>query len=195
MDKRYFLLIVSTAVLVLVLAILFNPSLAEYVSVHTVLLGLLGFLLLVFGFARFQRAKSVARFEQTTDTPERVIQVDVPGDDIDRQLASFDRPKKEYEITLLTLEDRLRRATNDVIRRERACSEEQADQLLISGEWTEDPVAAGYFGTDVEDYASKSWRERVRLEVMPDRVLRDRLAATMVALAEKVGFEPVLEER
>lgn len=194
MDKRKFLLAVSLAVMVLVIAILFQPRIAEHVSVHDVLLGILGFLLLVFGFTRLQRAKATPRFEQSTDTPERVIQVDAPGGDVDKQLASFDRPKKEYEMTLHSLEDRLRRATIDVIRRERACTEEEANEILLKGEWTDDPIGAGYFATEMEDIESQSWYERLRLEVVPDRVLRDRLSATMVALAVKVGFEPELEE-
>lgn len=194
MNLRYLLLIVSAGAIAIGGLVLAQPALAEHVSVHNILLGILGVGMILLGLARLQRARSVSRPERRTGTPERIIQVASPGGEVDTQMASFDRPRKEYEVTLNALDDRLFRAATQVIKRERACGDEEAAKAIRTGDWTDDPVAAGYFSTETHEVIPTDWRERFRLEVAPDRVRRDRLARTMVALAEEAGIEPEVDD-
>lgn len=189
MNKRGLLLAVAVIAIATTLVLLAEPSLAAHLAVHTVLLGLLGALMILLGLARIQRANGMETDLAETDNPDDVIPVDPPGGDIDQQLDSFDRPKKEWEVTIQGLEDRIEHVLIELISRQRSCSTAEAQEIVARGEWTDDVLAASYLGSSGSVSGQGSWRDRLREEIDPDGLRRDRLAATIEEIADQAGLD------
>lgn len=101
----------------------------------------------------------------------RLTYVDLPAVESRR---AFDRPGDDFASDL----DAVRRSPRTGRRRERVHdrlretaiatleaeghTEERAHELLVNGEWTDDEVAAAFFGGDP---GSRSWREHLRAVV------------------------------
>ncbi len=187
MNLRTVLLVGATVAVGGTLVLLAQPSLAQYISVDTILIGGIGAGMTLLGIARIQRARATEHIEASTDNPDRVLEVAVPGGEVDEQLAAYHRPHMEYHSALETLEDRLTETLRISIMRQRACSRAEADAIIAAGEWTDDPVAAAYLGDEVT--MPEAVRDRVREQLTPKQLKRDRLARTIEAVASFAGIE------
>lgn len=135
MNVRSVLVALGVGLAVVGAAVLLRPSLAAGVSVHEVLLVVLGGGVALIGAIRLKRAMGVPRRVAETAEPERIAPIPVPGEAVDRHWDEY----------------RLESVATIVVMRARGCDEVTAKRQLARGTWTEDPVAARYFATDPPD--------------------------------------------
>lgn len=146
---------------VLGLAALAVPGLTAPLPVGDVAVSLLGGILLVGAVRELQRRRTTELDFAATDDHETTIELPTPGDAFDRRLRRIawvrgDRLERER------VRDSVRDAAIDAIRRRRGCSRAEAERLIETGSWTDDPFAAAFLA-------------RERPDVSPTALLRERL--------------------
>lgn len=189
MNVRTILAVIGSVSIVAAAVLLIAPDLAGYLAVDSILIGIIGASMVVLGLIRLQRRRTTSLDFEETGTPEIVVSVATPGDEYDTMLDSYERPPQEYRGMLDELSNRVRQLAEELVIRERACSHEEAAQIVEDGSWTDDRIAQSYFSTDADHSAALNWRERIRRQIHPDIVHRDRLARTMEAVAENAGID------
>lgn len=120
------LLAASAAALVLV------PGLA--LEVDTLLLAGVGAIVLAVGYERYLQAKRTERSTFDVEDVDHRPPILTPGDTLDDRWDDY-----RFEAIAAT-----------VLVSARGCTRAEADDLLETGAWTDDPVAAAYFSEVVE---------------------------------------------
>lgn len=176
MNRRA--VVAATLLALLALAMVVYPPLARYIPANGVLIFLAGLAFLYLGLktAR-ERYRSEVELAEVGD-PETTPDLPTPGDDFDDRLAemrgfaNYARQHREE------VRERLSAAALDAVQRRRGCSREAAEGVLASGEWTDDPYAAGFFTGDVEVTGIE--RVRLALSTEPRFQVRARRAAVAI---------------
>lgn len=105
------------------------PALSAAISAHVIVMLLVGALMAILGYMRYRRASQRDRPDFDMDDPEERPPVLTPGANLD---AHWDR----YRTLTLAV---------TVLQAAHGCSAVRARELLATGEWTENPIAAEYF--------------------------------------------------
>ena len=145
------------------------PSLA--LEIGTLAIAVVGVVTLLAGYERYQRVKRVERVQTAVGDVEDRPPVVTPGDRLDRR-------RDEYRIEALAAA---------VIAYHHGCSRQEALDLLETGEWTDDEVAAYYFDETGRTPPRRALRWMPVVGRVPDRLTqRDR---AVHRLAELIGIE------
>lgn len=147
MNARRVLLTVGIAVTGLGLLMAMVPQLAAAYPTREGFVLLVALVALGGGLVTMSRRRN-AEFERVeTGDPETLIKLPAPGDEARR---SFDRASAlKLTDTRDKVEERLRNAAVDVIRRRYDCSPAEAREMLQRGDWTDDEHAAAFLSDDV----------------------------------------------
>lgn len=97
------------------------------------------------GFTR----RSTPILETETGDPERRYEAPAPGDDLAETLALARRRSRAGDRPRDRVRDRVADAAVAAVVDVEGCSTEAAQDRVRHGEWTDDPVAAWFLGTDV----------------------------------------------
>lgn len=149
-----------------------SPSvvLATGAFVVTVLVGAV-----VAGAALVDRATEGPRSEPLPD-PGGGADADVPGDEVDRLLASIASDEATHGADLA---ERIEGVAVSTVARETDCSPETARERLAAGTWTDDERAAAFFATAAP---APSVRDRLRAVVRGESTRQRRAARAIDAL-------------
>lgn len=169
------------------LAVVVAPSLAGDVPATYGTVTLVGALALVLGVGR-ARGRLVADRDRA-DLPEREARHDhpVPGDEFDAELAAIDpRRDRANDAARAQVRERLEAAALAVLTGE-GYAPEVARDALDAGEWTDDPVAAGFFAADERVTAADDapLRERLGSSIGRSASFDSRARRTARAIAER----------
>lgn len=126
------------------LAMFFVPSLAAAVPLNEPGIWFVAAAIAVYGlYALNDRYTSEVTVAETDD-PESAIELTSPGDDFDARLAEIARGHRA-SANRDAVRERLESAAVETIARHYGCSRDRAIELLDTGEWTDDPLAAVFF--------------------------------------------------
>jgi hypothetical protein len=182
MNARRFLLAVGTAVTGLGLLMAMVPQLAAAYPTQEAFVVLVGLVALGGAVATMSRRRDAEFDRVETGDPETLIELPAPGDEASR---SFERASAlKLTDTREKVEDRLRNAAVDVIRRRYDCSTGEAREMLASGEWTDDEHAAAFLSDGVTPP-----RIPPQLWVRIDSAFTFRARRTVDALVDLAGME------
>lgn len=175
------------------LAVVFVPGLAAGVPVTYGAVLLVGALALVSGLGTVRRRLAADRETATLPNVESTPTHPVPGDEFDATLAAISpRRDRENDAARAEVRARLEAAALAVLARDGHPREVGRD-MLDSGAWTDDRVAAAFFAGDpVEPSADESFRARLRSSVGGSYSFDSRARRAAAAIAERAGVgEPV----
>ncbi|MFC7044840.1 hypothetical protein ACFQH6_04855 [Halobacteriaceae archaeon GCM10025711] len=164
MRWRSTFLAAGVATAVIGLAVVVRPQLAASVGVARVFVAFIG------AFAALQavldlvgRRRATFRQAETGDPEEGLERLPAPGDSVDEALRrASDGLGKSSHVHRMAVEERLHGVAVEVVAHREHCSPEAAADLLASGEWTDDPVAAAFFADEDADLGDVSLRSLVR---------------------------------
>ncbi|MFP4590852.1 MAG: hypothetical protein ACLFMX_08430 [Halobacteriales archaeon] len=128
--RQVALVVIGVVALGAGVAVLLDPTLAAGLQAEFVYILALGGALLLVGVIRVHRARQRRPPAVEVPDPERPTEHPVPGEALDRAWDDF----------------RMRSVAIKVLRRANGWSEAEAKRRLSAGTWTDDPVAAAYFG-------------------------------------------------
>ena len=124
------------------------PPLAASVGADDALLTMLGLLALLLAVRAIQQRRRAERVVGEPPTPEIGLQSAVPGDEIDEDIGRLARGSRRRTIGgRREIHDRIGELAISVLMRRERCSRDEAIDLLETGEWTDDPIAASFLGT------------------------------------------------
>lgn len=177
------LLVVGTVAAVAGLVIAFVPSLVGGFTPTYGAVILVGFLATVFGVHRLRERGAVAHRYATPPVRERRPSPPVPGDAFDRQLDELaPASSRQGQQTRAAVRERLEAAAVNVLAKE-GMDPETARDRLESGQWTDDPLAAGFFAPEADEPESAG--ERVGA-LLGDRAgFEDRARRTAATIAAR----------
>lgn len=128
----------------------FRPDLAASLSLPQLSIAFLGLLALVQGARSVQtRRQSTIQGAVPNDTEER-IETPRPGDDFDERVASI-ATKQRYGYAggeARRIRERLRDAATTAVVARDGVNRATAEERVLRGTWTDDPVAGSFLGGD-----------------------------------------------
>ena len=178
------------------LAVVFAPGLGTGLSLTYGAVLLVGALALVSGLGTVRRRLAADRETATVPNVESAPVHPVPGDEFDATLAAISpRRDRENDAARAEIRARLEAAALAVLARDGHPREVGRD-MLDSGAWTDDPVAAAFFAVDpVESPGDESFGARLRSSVGGSYSFDSRARRAAYAIAERAGVgEPAPDD-
>lgn len=127
------------------------------------------------------------RDHETTPEPERRNHVPVPGADLTDAIDQFRSSRGGRTATSTRIVDGLRGAAVAVLTRFGGLGDDEADERIDDGTWTDDPAAAAFLSPSVER-PGRSVRQRVAALLRGRSDFRQGVRRTAAAVA-RVGYE------
>lgn len=170
------------------LAVVFVPSLGAGLPLTYGTVLVVGAVALAAGLGLVRRRLSTDR--ETADLPavEALADHPVPGDEFDAELAAISpRRNRENDAARSEIRGRLEAAALAVLAREGHPREVGRD-MLDSGEWTDDPLAAAFFAVEpVGGSSDESFGDRLRNSVGGSYSFDAQAKHAAYAIAERAG--------
>lgn len=169
------------------LAVVFVPGLGAGLPLTYGTVLLVGGIALAAGLGLVRRRMATGR--ETADLPavEGLADHPVPGDEFDADLAAISpRRNRENDAARAEIRGRLEAAALAVLAREGHPREVGRD-MLDSGEWTDDRLAAAFFAVEAVDAGDESFGERLRSSVGGSYSFDAQAKRAAYAIAERAG--------
>lgn len=177
--ERQIVAVVGILVAALGVATFFSPGIASIFAADEFLLTIIGVLALFQGtrIARDRWGTDLAYTE--TGDPELIEGIPTPGDEFDDALRSAE---SVHELTGQdVVEERLEAVAIAALQRRRGCTAAEARELLETGGWTDDDLAAGFFDGRPWSAFPMGVRLRVRIRNESPYGLRAKRATSEIA--------------
>jgi hypothetical protein len=144
MRSRRVLLAVGTVITGVGLVMTALPGVAAVVPGQQELVLVVAVVAVGGALVTLSRRRGVDFERVETGDPETLVSLQAPGDEA---RSSFRRASAlKLTDSRHRVEERLRKVAVDVIRRRHDCSAAEAEEMLATGEWTDDPHAAAFLG-------------------------------------------------
>ncbi|WP_255152533.1 DUF7269 family protein [Halorarius halobius] len=180
-------LLVGAATALAGLAVVFVPALAVGFPVSYGLVLLVGALAFLFGLALVRARMATDRDTATLREVEARADQPVPGDGFDADLAAISpRRDRENDAARAQVRERLQAAALGVLSRE-GHPREEGLEMLDTGEWTDDPVAAAFFATEPVEADDDSLVDRLRGSTEARTGFRQQARRAALAVARRAG--------
>lgn len=148
MRRRQALLAVAVAAAAVGLALAFVPALSVSLSLPELAPLAIAAVAVVLGARRAWGWVTDASEETVPPAPERGRPLPTPGDDVDDRLASIPRVGVAAgDRRAIQVREDLREVAVEALVEFRGHSEDRAEDLLASGRWTDDELAAEFFAS------------------------------------------------
>ena len=168
----------------------FRPGTAAGFRISEIVIPAVGTIVFLYaGVVLLGRARSERRTGEPPD-PELLPDGPVPGDGFDDLVASAGGSSSVAIERRKRLHRRIERVALAAIRRHSDCTESEARELLDSGGWTDDPLAAAYFNDDPVPMSDVDLRQRVYVTLTgtePDILAARRAAEEVATLSDAEG--------
>lgn len=139
------------------------------VQLDTLVIALVGVIILMVGYHRYMQARRSERVQAAVGDVEERPPIHTPGDTLDRGWDDY----------------RFEAVATSTVALNMNCTEEEALELLASGEWTDDPVAASYFSRTKPPIRRIPFLE----DLLSDRPKRDPRHQAAIELARLADID------
>ncbi|SNR40140.1 DUF7269 family protein [Halorubrum vacuolatum] len=158
--------------------LLFDHGLAGTIAFSTVAVTLVGAFAVVQGLRYANARRRAERRSLDPGEPERRVQAVVPGTEFDSDLTrAIGTSPRRYGLRK-RLRERVRAVAITATARERNCSTARAADLVATGEWTDDPVAAAFLSPE----RTAPIGHRIRTRLLGRSTFRAGVEASMAAI-------------
>ncbi|WP_255197384.1 DUF7269 family protein [Halorarius litoreus] len=169
------------------LVVVFVPTLGVGLPLSYGAILAVGGLALLVGLALVRSRLDTDRDTATLPAVESPPDHPVPGDEFDTALAAIaPRRDRANDAARAEIRERLEAAALATLARE-GHPREVALDMLDSGEWTDDPVAAAFFATEPVDSTEASFGERLRSSVSGSYSFTVQAKHAAHAIARRAG--------
>lgn len=181
---RRWLLLIGTVFIVIGFYEMVNPGLIGVPAADTILI-LAGLSAAIAGAVRARAAVKIERIEHPTENVERASPVPVPGDDVDEHL-HWALPPHQYVRDRRLLRRRVYDLAIGAMTTFQGMTEDEAQETLREGTWTDDPDAAAFLGVIAPELTT---RERLRRYISDHHWLERRVHRSLSELSVLVPWE------
>jgi len=165
----------------------FDRGVAGVLDFSYVAVTVVGAFAIVQGLRYANARRGTERRSLDPGEPERRARAVVPGTDFDEDVdRSTGAGRRRYKLRN-RLRDRVRTAAIAAVARDRDCARSRATDLVESGEWTDDPIAAAFLAPEV----SYPIAHRVRTRLLGRSCFRTGLDAAMDAIERTDPLNPL----